>query len=267
MPIRKGSPKKWASKKKTWSRNPRSTAYRKKRVVTTNGLKSSIGSAPFKHKFTRWANLKDVVSYNAGGGTVGVKVTEDSGGGTAPLALGAVGADPSGVANSYTFGGAFQFQLTDLPAYSDFQNLFDQYRIDQVDIEVSQVQNAASAGNPASQMMTIMYAPDFDDANVPTLASNLTERQRMKQWTFRGDGKPLRISVQPRVAVPLYRAGITSPYSVASQQTFIDMADSDVPHYGLKFWIQDAFSSTSVYTGETHLRFKMKYHISCKDPQ
>lgn len=273
MPPKRGNPKKWTPKTRTPFRSQRSTAYRKRpgtrRVMTPSGSRPSIGSAPFSHKFTRYTALSDLVSAFSGGNPI-LDQTFDSSATTSCL-YGFSGtsmtADSTGIGNSYQGGGAFQFQLSDLPNYTDYTTLFDSYKIDQVDMEISQVQNAASAGNPASQMCTIYYATDYDDATVPTQALTLIERQRCKKWTFRGDGTPLRISLQPRLLQPIYQDGVTNAYGTASQNTWVDQLNISAAYYGMKFWIENMYmNSSSGQRGETHFKIRVKYHISCKDP-
>lgn len=263
----RSSPKKLTWKKRSYAKPTRSLSYRKtasssRRVMTNSGMKSSVGSAPYQHKFIRLGEVTDLVSINSGGFIIQPTPVVTSPG----VFFGVPTADPSGVANTYQVGGSCFWTLNDVPSVTDFTALFDQYRIDQVDIEISQVQNAASAGNPASQMATIYYCPDYDDADIPASASVLLQKQRCKKWTFRGDGKPLRISVQPRVSMPVYRDGVTNAYAPASQSTFIDAKNVDVQYYGMKFWIENMYGSAALLTGETHFKWNVKYHLSFKDP-
>lgn len=268
MPKVRTSPKAYASRWRARTAAPRRKAPRRSgpRAATTSGMRPGVSNAPYKHKFTRWGNTMDVVSYNALGAS-NIQVNVDSGGQTTPLTVGSWSLDTSGVNLSNQFGGAFQFQLEDLPSYQDFTALFDQYRIDQVDIEVSNVHNSSTGTDAQQQMPTIIWAPDFDDAQVPTLASRLSERQRAKQWTFRGSGVPLKFSIKPRIAQPAYRDALTSPY-VVGPPAFLNASYTDVPHFGVKFWMQNCYASAVPGgKGETHFRIKCKYHLSFKDPQ
>lgn len=249
-------------------RYSKKTSYtRRRRAEAPSGLSPSVRPARATVRISRWGNTLDLVSFN-NAGLNDFKVVMDSGGGQNPLSVGSKTADTSGVPNSYQLGGAFKFEILDVPSYQDFTALFDAYRLDQVDIEVSNVHNSSDSRDVVAQMPTIVYCPDWDDAAVPTLASDLSQRQRTKQWTFRGDGKPLKISVKPRASTLVDRD--TAPYIAYSvaRPTFIDMQYIDVGHFGLKFWLQDLYATAApTYTGETHLRFKCKYHFTLRDPQ
>lgn len=237
-----------------------------KKTMAFGGMAPSVRAAPYTHKFTRWGNTLDLVSYNNTGADF--KVVMDSGGGNNPLTVGSKTADTSGVPSSWQLGGAFKFEIIDVPSYQDFTALFDEYMIEQIDIEISNVHNSSDSRDVVAQMPTILYCPDYDDSAVPTLASDLSQRQRAKQWTFRGDGQPLRISIKPRMSTLLNRD--TAPYIGygPGAPSFVDVSYNDVPHYGLKFWLQDLYASpTPTYTGETHLRIKCKYHLAFRDPQ
>lgn len=247
-----------------------------KPAITYAGIGRSLRAAPNSHRFSRWTATQDLVTFDSGT-YIGLANNPDNGAVTIPLTVtgGAATADTSGVGNSYMCGGAMQFRITDLPGYTDFTNLFDQYRIDQVDVEISHLFNSStSGGSPGSPplagatMPTVMYCPDFDDAVVPTSQTQLAARQRTKQWTFRGDGGPLKFSVKPRIASLVYKtSGTTIGYTVADQSTWVNQAFTDVPSYGVKLWFQDMFQTTGGPTGMTHFRVKMRYHLSCKDPE
>jgi hypothetical protein len=242
-----------------------------KTVMGFLGPRRSIAAPRNVTKFLRWTATQDLVTFDSGT-YLGLANNVDNPSVTIPLQVtgGAMSATTSGVANNYICGGAMQFRITDVPNYTDFTNLFDQYRIDQVDIEISNIFNTASVGNTlaGTVMPSIMYAPDFDDAVIPTTAASLMDRQRAKQWTFRGSGNPLRFSVKPRLANLTYRTGGTTVgYTVAPDSTWINQSFTDVPYYGCKIWFSDLFQQSSQPTGQTHLRVKMRYHISCKDPE
>lgn len=269
MPPRRAGPKAWSSRRAAPTSRPRRYARRstvpRPLALTTNGTRPALGAAPFMHKFTRMAATIDWVSNGATSPLVEAKL--DTGSVSAPCILGLPIADFSGVPQLYSLGAAWQFALTDVTAYSEFTALFDQYRIDQVDFEVSNLHNSSDATTNVSVMPTLMYAPDYDDASVPSTAGELLTRQRTQSWTFRGNGVPLKFSVKPRYLNNVYRDSLTSAYNVAAPG-YLDVDSNNVPYYGVKMWLQNCYiTSPGGPKGEVHLRFKLTYHLSFKDPQ
>lgn len=272
MPKTRNSPKSWGRRSAAYTKGTRRTTKYRRRAykpmaITANGMRPGLGPAPYKTRFTRYSATVDWVSTSSVGVPT-IATPTSSAGVTVPCTVGSPAADFSGVPNLYGFGAAWQFKLTDVVNNSDFQALFDQYKIDQIDVEVSNLHNAADATTNVNVMPTLFYAPDYDDATVPTAMSQLSERQRAKQWTFRGDGQPLKFSIKPRVLSTVYREGLTSAYQTAPP-AFVDIDNSDVPYYGLKMWLSTAYITAGAPgpRGETHLRFNLKYHLSFRDPQ
>lgn len=207
-----------------------------------------------------------IVNYDMGGGVTGMQVGSDDNTVTIPLSIGSPTADTTANATQYKLGGSMQWTIADVPSSSEFTTLFDRYEIEQVDVEVNCTQNSATVGI-VNSMPTITYVPDFDDATVPANPSTISQYQRAKTWTFRGDGKPLKFSVKPRVQVPVYRTGVTFAYQAGGPHTLVDLGNTDVPHYGLKFFLENLLSGTSPIQGETNITFKCKYHFKFLDPR
>lgn len=275
MPPKRSSPKQWASKRPSagssgkWARRARVPVRRTgPPTMTFAGVARAVRSAPNVHKFMRWGPALDFVSGTSGGVPV-ININPDSGGTSVSLAVGLPAADTSGVPSNYQVGAAMAFKVTDVPNYTDFTALFDQYRLDQVDIEISNLHNNADAGTAVTLMPSVTYCPDFDDGAVPSNSALLSQRQRTKQWTFRGNGQPLKFSVRPRTAAFVYKpSGTTIGYAVGTENTYVNVANNDVPYYGVKLWFSDMYiSGTGSNVGETHLRVKCRYHFSMKDPE
>jgi len=272
MPRVRASVKQRVSKlRKGWPSKTRSYSWRKgsaRPAETLTGMKAGVSKASTVHRFTRWGPKLAVTNYDYGGGVTEFQVLSDDGGTSIPLSVGNTTVDTTAPGTGqYKFGGAMEFKLTDVPSTSDFTNLFDRYEIEQVDIEINNVHNSSTGTNGNTAMPVITYVPDFDDSAIPANASVISQYQRAKTWTFRGDGKPLKISLKPRVQVPVYQSGMTSAYSAGAAGTKVDLAYSAVPHYGLKLWLENCYSGTTPVVGQTNLTFKVKYHLKFLDPR
>lgn len=142
-------------------------------------------------------------------------------------------------------GFAYTFSLNSLPNSSDFQNLFDSYAIDKVDI-------ALLAGTAVLQ---VYGAPDYDDSVAPVGVADLIERQNVLVRSLNvAATQQFRASIVPRVHMPsAFGTGVVM--APAGQR--LDAADASTPHYGYKFWIQPSsgtppLAPTLVFT--YHLR-------------
>jgi hypothetical protein len=268
MPKVRSSVKARKGAKKGWPSKTRSYAWRKGETRPTEalkGLKVSVTKPPTAHRFTRWGPTFNMINYDIGGGITGFKIVGDDTP-ASPLFLGTPAADGAGV-SQWQIGGAFEFALPDVSAYTDFTSLFDQYSIEQVDIEFDDVHNTSIGGAGISSLPQICYVPDFDDSAIPGNARAVSEYQRAKVWTFRGDGKPLKVSVQPRVAVPIYN-GISAPgYATGTAGMLYNVTTPTMPFYGMKLWFRNLTSGPTIAEGQTNIRFKVKYHLKFNDPK
>lgn len=275
--MKRRSVKSWTSKKSTGARTARS--YKRTAQSGTRALAltraSRIPRTPTSMRFTRGSPGTELYTNSNTGASPTIVLATDVGGTSSQFSIGPANIQP-GSAGGFQFGVGMQFKLSDVLKNVEFQNLFDHYSIDQVELEVSYLKNAANvtptSGTSTASMPSVAYAPDFDDASVP-LATDVLERQRVKNWTFRGDGQPLRIKLQPRTANLVYRDNAATTYIAYSarpgKSTILDLAYNDVPHYGLKMWFSDvlATAASTGVTGDSIFRFRLVYRLTMYDPK
>lgn len=125
-------------------------------------------------------------------------------------------------------GHAFPFGLSLLPNYSEFTNLFDRYRIRQVDVRIVLEQNNSTT----SRYPTVWAYMDDDDASIPLTRNAVLERQSVRPFTFSDAKTVYSVSIQPR-----WLLDGTNKHSLAPRDMWIDMSTPAVSHYGLKLWI------------------------------
>lgn len=119
--------------------------------------------------------------------------------------------------------GSFSFRLSDLPDYTEFTNLFDEYKFSRV--EVSFV--PTSPTNYSGPLYTVI---DYDDAVVATIAQ-LSEYQTLQ---ISGSGAMTKRTLVPKIAVAAYSGAFTS---YAPQASWVDCSSPGVLWYGLKYGI------------------------------
>lgn len=158
----------------------------------------------------------------------------------------------------FQFGGAFQAQLDQVQAYTDFVSMFDKYKISGVKVRFIPLVNSS---NPGQCVPMIAYAIDTDDASTPASYAELNQKYNVHKKRL---DRPCSIYIKPRVAASVYN-GLSSGYAIGKPM-YIDCNNVGVPHYGLKFWLRDVTlgATTSV---NTVVRIETTYYLSMKDPQ
>lgn len=144
--------------------------------------------------------------------------------------------DQTTAINGLAFG-AWQFNLGNLPAPSEFTNLFDRYMITYVKLYVYlRVTPDAAASNVAHYPMMYVVR-DYDDTNSPTAISELFQHAKVQRQIIRPD-RPATIKLKPATLGLTYNSAVTSTY-VPKWRQWIDMANTTVPHYGLKYGLEN----------------------------
>ena len=148
--------------------------------------------------------------------------------------------------------GALTFSLSSLPNASEFQSLFDEYKLmkvkldfipfgSEVNLPISSMSGSTSLVSPGGPLIT---AIDYDDNNTPAAAADLLQYQASKVTPV---PKRLKMSLSPKFATEVYRSGLTTGYG--ARKGWLDCANSDIPHYGVKYWMNapSALSSSFSY--------------------
>lgn len=153
------------------------------------------------------------------------------------------------------------FLLNGVPNASEFTALYDCYRIDKV--EITFVLDLAGVSTTV-YYPRIVYAPDWNDSTPPTVETDVLQIQQSKSYQFSDVNRELTITMVPRVAKAVYRTAVTSAYGWDNQKLWLDTAYPDIPHFGIKFFVNN-YNSTSF--GATKIRYYTRYYISCANPK
>jgi len=141
------------------------------------------------------------------------------------------------------------FALSDFDQSSEYTGLFDQYRINRLEVWIIPV---------AAQGTTVFggsfSAIDLDDASTPSATATV----KAKQGSLLSSGGASHYhSWRPHVAIAAYSGAFTSFANMT--ESWIDSGSPGVQHYGLKF----ASDSTPVaYT----FNLTYKAHVSFRAP-
>jgi len=151
-------------------------------------------------------------------------------------------------ATQIRLGGVAMYQ-DNLPNWSEFTNLFDQYRIRQVTVRVDYSANTMTNSGVAYTAPIIYAAVDYDDESDAT-ANALFQYPGCITHSFIENGyKPLIINFKPRPLRDVAGIGVLTGYSPMARAPFIRVADNAIPHYGLKMALNLQGASANVAVG------------------
>lgn len=166
---------------------------------------------------------------------------------------------------------ATSFCLSDLPNYTEFTALYDQYKIKMVKLQIKMInvpESYALPGSAASNLYvnyypTIWWTQDHDDNNYNTVAQ-MREFARVKHAVLYPN-REVTILVRPTVLSQLYLNNTTTGYATQFKQPWLDMANPGIPHYGVKAAID--FEGLELPIGGNNFQFKInaKYYFMCKN--
>lgn len=151
----------------------------------------------------------------------------------------------------------------DMPGFSDFTNLFEEYRIDKVDIMVLPTYSSGNVitGTSANQLPWIVYVGDSTDVDGEN-SLELMQRQSAKftQLTNNGVHPPVLCTVYPKSQAVL--SGSSTPQAPGTRWVSTD--DYGIPHYGFKMALDDSYNGYALNTTLAQLNFILRYHVSFK---
>lgn len=160
------------------------------------------------------------------------------------------------------------FTFNQLINHAEFDALYDRYRIDYVMVKL-QLQNNPDADrylnndaviNECNFYPKLWWIKDYDDGAVDTL-NEFKQRSGVKCRVLRPN-TTVTIKLKPAILAQLYRTVTTTGYAPKWGQ-WIDMAQVDVPHYGLK-WILDLNGRNNPEQVWV-IHVEQMIHFTCKD--
>jgi len=152
------------------------------------------------------------------------------------------------------------FELQDLDQVASFQGLFDQYRIDKVEVNFVPRDNSINTMNVATPNATIpqlMIAMDFDDLAAPTSMAYIRQYDNVQSVSY-GDGA-MKAIIEPSYTPSVYTGGAFSGY-IVQRSDWLDAGSANVPHYGLKGVITSLTgSSTQTCFWNIHCKYFLSF--------
>lgn len=140
------------------------------------------------------------------------------------------------------FGMTFIAKMNQVLAPVEFTNLFNEYRLDGMSIEISMLCGPSYANNPltqsASTLPDLYRRYDPNDAIMETSWSGLAQAGDAQHHSF-AQGASVTYTGKPQAAITHYVGGIASGYGYSSSKDmWLDTTapSSDIEHYHTKLW-------------------------------
>lgn len=149
-----------------------------------------------------------------------------------------------------------------MPNATDFSNLYEQYRIDWIDVMITFSNNNSSINQPTTGLPRIFFAEDHDDTSAVNM-TGILQYDNLQQWQLGAlDGSNTKtIRIHPTALQSVYLSAVSTGYQAGNKSQFISTAYAGVPHYGVKMVVDPIFySAGSVAVGNLAMAFK--YHLT-----
>lgn len=156
------------------------------------------------------------------------------------------------------------FKLNDLAGYAEIVNLFDCYRITQVDLSFVPSWDSSNKTQPPNAdtvLPTLATVEDHNDALALSTRAEYMQYSTYKERTLSAS-VPINISIKPTPAMALYGGGVFASYG-QSQTPWVDTGSYTVEHYGLKWAVIWPVAGTGNLGG--YLTVFARFHIQTKD--
>lgn len=179
-------------------------------------------------------------------------------------------------------GGVVRWTLP-VPNYTEFTALFDQYRIDGVDVSLSpgfNANNLADSGyvNTGTGAYTgaafweaygipcIGAATDLDDVG-NTVITDLQQYDTFRYVKLGQAGAPILVrKFRPRPAIQYYNTAISAAYGTGDNGPFIDCSSASCPHYGLKMALDAGNANRGpILTNIAQMNIIVKLRVSMRN--
>lgn len=152
--------------------------------------------------------------------------------------------------------GACAFALNQVANVAQFTSMFDRYKINKIVLKVIPEWNTATY-NGGGMLPTMRVCHDYDDSTVPSVG-DVYARQNGRTYRL---AKAFNITVYPRLAQAV--AGLTASGWTVSKPCYLNTANTNIAHYGLKFAIRDLYAPTNA---NIQIRIEPTYYLTFKDP-
>lgn len=151
--------------------------------------------------------------------------------------------------------GQLVFNVDLLPQWNTFASLYDQYRIERVEVQFRPVATISTNQASTVNIPMIATAIDYTSRNLPTTFGQVEEYETC--MIAAGTTNFVR-AFRPRALTMVYRSAVSTGYGLVAPGTWLDVAYGDIPHYGLVY----AMSTTN---GNFSYEYLVRYDLSFRN--
>jgi len=134
--------------------------------------------------------------------------------------------------------GSIAVEVGDLTQIASFSALFDQYRIEKLHFRLTpdtNVRDDSQAASPNQSVPSLYVVIDHDDSSAPASIAALQEYDNVE---FATGYQGISVDFIPSITPAVFASGAFNSYEVRpSDRTWIDIANTTAPNYGIKFGV------------------------------
>jgi len=155
--------------------------------------------------------------------------------------------------------GGYSFKLSDLPGYTEFTSLFDQYRIRKVKIVLvpNFGPNTVPSGGAFLSNFSVNTVLDYNDVTAPANLNELLEYQNMRRTKGTREHKRY---FTPAVAFSESTVGATTAID-SKFSPWLSTSQAGTLHFGLKYYAGAIGATTDTLRYQAYIT----YYIQCKN--
>lgn len=160
-----------------------------------------------------------------------------------------------------------------MPGYTELSSLFDQWRIDRVDMQAifsSTNHNLVSSASSTISMPVIRVVSDYDDTDVSS-STNLLEYPQVRTIQLGNmQAKGIRHTIF-RPAIQMDAEGLSGTVSsVQKRSPWVDCGEPQITHAGIKVAYADFGSTAPDYSPDVLVgvvKFQFKVYYTLRNPR
>lgn len=138
----------------------------------------------------------------------------------------------------------------------DLTALFDMYRIDAVEITIM-VNGDPNTFTASGALPRFYICNDYDDAGSLGTLAQVQQQQGVKMFQPGAIERSYTHWIRPKLLTQTYRTALTTGYAPAQKSVWVDCAQDNIPHYGVKIWNTGSPVAATVY-------LSARLYCSCK---
>jgi len=229
------------STKKTYKRKNGASSFSSRPWSRFNPRKalwtpSDPYSDSYVHKFRRLGGLIRLATSASDIPTL----YSDAGPGNAAMTIGTAITDNIASITLEQFGLTYSAHLDSVLNYNDFTSLFNEYKIDKVDLEITLLNGPSGQPNIASILPMLYVRYDPNDQTMPSSFGDLAQSANVTEFSF-SSKTTHHYSFVPKASVQVYAPAGLGFAAPSSSSMWFDTTglSSSIDMYGLKMWVRN----------------------------